>query len=138
MSISRVARSIADALVDPKTVKQLALLSAVGRPRQDIRCSNLLCDKIGKPCICRLSSVLGRTTTLKSLLLAGNGLDDLPDSLWGLQELEVLDLQDNQLTNLSSRISELRSLRVLKIRGNPELKIAMQDIASMRFVRVVT
>ena len=134
---SRVARNIADALVHPKSVKQLALLPGNDIPRLDMQCRNMLCEKIGKPCICRLATVLQQMTSLRSLLLTGNGLEDLPDTLWALRELEVLDLRDNQLTMVSPRISELESLKILKLSGNPRIVLPSESLASMRLVTVM-
>ena len=49
------------------------------------------CEKVGEPCVCRLSRVLERSgRELRSLVLAGNKLTQLPASVFELQHLQVL------------------------------------------------
>ncbi|KAK9838366.1 hypothetical protein WJX81_007508 [Elliptochloris bilobata] len=64
---------------------------------QDLLCRNLVCEKVGEPCICRLASVLERHAgTLTWLSLSGNGLEALPDALTALRSLRYLDLSANR------------------------------------------
>lgn len=47
---------------------------------------------MGEPCICRLARVLSLTPELESLDLAHNKLTALPDQVFQLPQLKVLDL----------------------------------------------
>lgn len=60
---------------------------------------------------------------LSTLSLGSNLLTELPDSLWGLDNLIVLDLSENQLTNVSEEIGRLSQLRYLLLTKNPLLAI---------------
>lgn len=47
---------------------------------------------MGGPCICRLARVLALTTEVERLDLGANGLEALPDAVFGLRRLRVLDV----------------------------------------------
>jgi hypothetical protein len=51
-----------------------------------------MCEKVGKPCICKLSRTLAKTPNLRVLDLANNNLEELPDAVGDLQSLVVLDV----------------------------------------------
>lgn len=80
---------------------------------------NLMCEKVGDPCICRLSRVLSLTPDLERLDLAKNGLTTLPEEVFKLRNLRNLDLSYNRLTKLPSSVLQLSHLRVLDVQGNP-------------------
>lgn len=50
--------------------------------------------------------------------LAGYGLQQLPDELFELEQLENLNISYNELTELSPNIERLTNLRFLDLRGN--------------------
>ena len=87
----------------------------------DLVCNNLLCEKVGDPCICRLSRALERLPQLLRLDLSGNGLTQLPDSLCTLRRLQHLDLRANRLSSLPAGIWDMQQLELLDLRGNAEL-----------------
>jgi len=89
----------------------------------DLTCMNLMCEKVGEPCICRLSLALERTPNVQELSLAKNKLEQLPDSVWNLKELRSLDLSGNALRTLSPLIAQLTQLRHLNLSGNPGIKL---------------
>jgi Leucine-rich repeat (LRR) protein len=89
----------------------------------DLTCMNLMCEKVGEPCICRLSLALERTPNVQELSLARNKLEQLPDSVWNLKELRSLDLSDNALRTLSPLIAQLTQLRHLNLSGNPGIEL---------------
>ena len=60
----------------------------------ELVCENLMCEKVGEACLCRLSIHLSKLRHLRHLDLRGNGLDRLPE-LWTLPQLETLDVRDN-------------------------------------------
>lgn len=80
---------------------------------QDLLCHNLVCEKVGQPCICRLAQVLERHAgSLRWLSLSGNALEQLPEALTGLPCLRYLDLSGNRLSALPQGFTNLRSLQV--------------------------
>jgi Leucine-rich repeat (LRR) protein len=110
------------------------LKSILLRSSQDLICSNLFCEKLGEPCICRLERALskdGLSTTVQELDLHGNNLKDLPPSLYKLSELRVLNLSNNKLSNLSiENLQRLKNLEKLDISGNPlsiEARAILED-----------
>lgn len=101
------ATSLSQAVRQAETVDSLDLQQS-----PDLLCVNLLCEKVGDPCICRLSRVLERLQHLQRLNLANNRLISLPDSVGQLSQLQYLDLSHNKLTGLPDTMQHLRQLRV--------------------------
>ena len=62
----------------------------------ELVCANMMCDRVGQTCLCRLSMCLERMHHLRHLDLRGNQLQRLPE-VWRLPELETLDVRDNLL-----------------------------------------
>ena len=112
-----IAKTLVQVL-QSKNLKSILLSSS-----QDLICSNLFCEKLGEPCICRLERALskeGLSTTVQELDLNGNNLKDLPPSLYKLSGLRVLDLSNNKLSKLSiENLQKLTELKRLDISGNP-------------------
>ena len=80
---------------------------------EDLLCRNLVCERVGEPCICRLAGALERhAATLAWLSLAGNGLTQLPAALTALPALRYLDVSANELSALPAGFTDLRSLQV--------------------------
>ena len=97
-----------------KRLRELVLRSSA-----DLKCVNLMCEKVGEPCICRLARVLSLTTDLERLDLAKNGLTALPEEVFKLRNLRDLDLSHNLLTELPPSVLQLSHLRALDVQGNP-------------------
>ena len=90
------------------------------RGSADLLCVNMMCDKVGEACICRLSRVLEKNgTELLSLCLAGNKLTQLPYSVFELPHLESLDLSENSFNEVPADVVNLKSLKVLDMTNNP-------------------
>lgn len=49
-------------------------------------------NKVGEACICRLARVLTLTPEVERLDLGANGLEALPDEVFRLRRLRVLDI----------------------------------------------
>jgi Leucine-rich repeat (LRR) protein len=65
-----------------------------------------MCEKVGKACVCRLALSVGRMARLEEIDLSSNGLDVLPDALFGVNELG------------SGKEKERSTLKRLILRGN--------------------
>lgn len=95
----------------------------------DLQCRNLMCERVGECCVCRLSLTLDRTPFLKVLDLSNNQLDRLPDNLWTLKHLEELNLSENNLTQLPiDKIDQLTRLKLLTLTGNPHFNTQQHDL----------
>lgn len=101
------ASSLGQAIRTARTVQSLDLCKS-----PDLLCVNLMCEKVGDPCICRLSGVLETLPQLKHLNLSHNQLTSIPESIGRLSQLESLDLSNNQLTSVPSPLRHLTQLKV--------------------------
>jgi internalin A len=80
-----------------------------------------------------LPNVFDALSRLESLDLAGNALASLPLSIGWLRNLTHLDLQDNLLEVLPDSMRSLISaLRVLKLHGNPGLRVPPEVLGSVQ------
>lgn len=62
---------------------------------------------------------LSQITSLKELRIADNALKDtLPEAVYGLKELEVLDVHGNAISGLSDHLQDLGNLRILNVASN--------------------
>jgi len=114
---STVAASLGEAFTRRTTATQLLLAG-----HEDVRCVNIMCERVGSGCACRLAQPLSRMPLLQVLDLSANALPTLPDEvLASLPALRELRLADNALTELrlpADSASMLGSLEVLDLRRN--------------------
>ena len=113
------ASSLGQAVRTAQTIESLDLQES-----SDLLCVNLMCEKVGEPCICRLSGVLERLPQLKHLNLSQNQLTSIPESIGKLGQLRSLDLSNNKLTDLPSTLRQLSKLQVLCSKQLEELNFA--------------
>ena len=91
----------------------------------DLECRNIMCEKLGGKCICKLERWLQQTggeermPELQTIDLSSNGLDGLPPSLWAQRGVQCLDLSGNALRELPAEVTEMKALRELRLHGNP-------------------
>ena len=89
----------------------------------DCVCVNLMCERVGDACVCRVAAGLekvarrGGSASVRSLSLAGNRLPSLPPSIGELSALTDLDVSHNELTALPAadvwrRLPRLRRVRL--------------------------
>ena len=110
----QVVRSLLEANRSP-AMKALDLRSS-----PDLQCVNMMCEKVGEACVCRLSRVLEKNgQELRSLCLADNKLTQLPGVVFELPNLQVLDLSGNALHEIPEAVVNMKSLKVLDVTGNP-------------------
>eukprot|EP00937_MAST-01D_sp_MAST-1D-sp2_P000618 g618.t1 len=84
----------------------------------DLVCQNLMCEKLGGACVCRLARFMEAFPLMEFVNLADNAIDVLPDTLWNYSGLRELDLSRNRIEQLSPQVGQLRSLRALHLAGN--------------------
>ncbi|CAK4624724.1 unnamed protein product [Aphanomyces euteiches] len=133
-----IVRSVREAAMHMGAVRELIL-----RQSEDLLCRNLMCERVGDACMCRLSIVLEKLPNLTTLDVSANRLPALPPSVFQLGRLEELvlaknqlgddvfkdmhnfqrlrrvDLSNNQLTTVPSALAELPNLEMIDVRGNP-------------------
>jgi Leucine-rich repeat (LRR) protein len=110
----QVVRTLLEANRSP-SMKALDL-----RNSSDLQCVNMMCEKVGEACVCRLGRVLEKNgQELRSLCLADNKLTQLPAIVFELPHLQVLDLSGNALEEIPESVVNLKSLKVLDVTGNP-------------------
>ena len=82
------------------------LLSLHLEHSDDLVCRNLMCDKVGGPCVCRLGRWMNQNrdvlASCQHLSLRGNNLSVLPDEVWNLPRLTHLDVSQNKLSEIGS------------------------------------
>ena len=59
------------------------------------------------------------------------GLTTLPEALWKLTALRLLDLQNNQFTTLPEVLGQLTALQMLFLHGNPALGLPDEILGPM-------
>ena len=106
-----------DVSINPTSVENLNLSKS-----EDLICKNLMCEKLGEVCICKLArwaSINGPSLdNLQALELENNGLTVLPDSVFDLNQIEYLNLSHNLLTEFPIGIIRLQNLKILDLSHN--------------------
>jgi len=79
---------------------------------------------------------------LEELNLAGNYIKELPEEIYNLKNLKILNLGDilsggNKLTFLSKNIEKLINLEILKIVWNEDLKELPKEILNLPNLQIV-
>lgn len=128
----RAVSRLRQANLEPETVESLSLEKC-----EDLVCKNLMCEKLGEVCVCKLarwSSINGpNLTNLKCMDLADNGLSVLPDSVFDLTQIQYLNVSRNSFTEFPVGIKRLKNLKVLDISDNDLTGSLPQYLASTIF-----
>lgn len=111
-SPAETARSLSEAYA---LRNELLVLELKASP--ELRCVNLMCEKVGKGCACRLALTLGRLSKIERLDISGNSLEIFPDSLFQLATLKELDISGNPIKALPDSFANLKGLTKLTARG---------------------
>ncbi|KAG5182396.1 leucine rich repeat protein [Tribonema minus] len=136
MAASRVRGLVAASLAEASSMApQGGPVSLVLRSSEDLLCRNIMCEKLGGACLCRLAVCLGRCSGLQSLDLAKNGLATLPEAVLEQQHhLRHLDISDNAFTSVPPAVLQLSKLTTLSLSGNP-LTLASSQVVQMQQLR---
>ena len=80
----------------------------------DLICMNLMCQKLGQPCVCRLNVALEKLAHLHTLDLSSNNLPAVPDMLRPKyqQHLRHLDLSNNNIQEVPPELVDFHHLEV--------------------------
>lgn len=125
------ARSLAEAFKFRATATSLSMPS-----HPDLRCMNLMCEKMGGACACRLALSLERMAALECVDISGNNFTVLPDSLATLPKLKRLNVSGNALQALPVDLTKVATLEHLDASDNPLGEFPAAWIAS--WPRLVT
>jgi Leucine-rich repeat (LRR) protein len=89
---------------------------------RDLVCTNLWCEHVSGPCVCRLERTLQALdpNMLTTLELRDNKLVALPPSLARLTALQHLDLRGNSLPARSKELNALSSFLRRKVESNDQ------------------
>ena len=111
-----IAKSLTDVVKLKGKVTSLVLRSS-----KDLVCTNLWCEKVTGPCICRLERTLQKIdkSTLVTLDLSGNRLVELPPSIKDLSALKEIDLSKNEFEKAPSELNYLKGLKSVNLSENP-------------------
>ena len=110
------ARSLTEVVKLKGQVKSLIL-----RASKDLVCSNLWCEKVTGPCICRLERTLQMidVSGLITMDLSSNRLSELPPSVKDLVALQNIDISNNNFDTIPSVLKNLKNLETVNIDNNP-------------------
>ena len=110
-----ISNSLAEATRHGKKCETLKLSKS-----EDLICKNIMCEKLGEPCICRLARCLSFTPNVVDIDLSDNGLTNLPDTIYSLQKLQKIDLKGNSFSveekeNIKEKLAELAEKEKLEL-----------------------
>lgn len=87
----------------------------------------------------KLSNGISKLSELRILSLPFNDLNgEIPDEIWGMKKLEVIDLEGNMLNwNLNSNFRDLENLRVLNLGFNQISGKIPNSLSSLKNLQVI-
>lgn len=74
----------------------------------------------------------------QELDLSSMGFEKLPEAVWELEELKIIDLYNNKLSELPERLTQFRSLEKLFASKNPitSLPLFLSDLPNLRVLKI--
>lgn len=127
-----VAYSLREAMAMPSSVTQLQLHAS-----EALLCNNLMCEKLGEACVCKLARAVMSMPALQVLDLDRNPLTMLPDVVWAIPGLHTLSAQEGRLTELSPSVAQAQHLHTLRLRGNALAAIPWNELLDLPALRLV-
>ncbi|OQS01902.1 hypothetical protein THRCLA_21571 [Thraustotheca clavata] len=126
-----IAKSLRDAATHTSSVQKLVL-----RKSQDLVCRNLMCERVGEACVCKLSLVLERLPQLEELDVSENKLQMLPPSIFQLSKLKQLNVSGNMLTSQSlEQLGQLKELQILHVENNPKIEqLPVKELPALKHI----
>ncbi len=111
-----IAHSLTDVVKLKGKVSHLILQSS-----KDLVCSNLWCEHVTGPCICRLERTLDKVdcSSLISIDLSGNHLSELPPSVEKMVSLREINLSNNNFQTKPAVLARLSKLQHVDLSDNP-------------------
>ena len=108
---------------------------------EDLVCKNMMCEKVGSACVCKLSRFMEQTPLegLQELDLSANNLDIIPSAVFsGARDVQTLLLAKNSISTLPDEIASLQDLRTLDLRDNPMLThLPMDSLVSLKHLQTL-
>ena len=79
----------------------------------DLMCANIMCEKLGGPCMCRVSIALQKLPHLTHLDLSNNHLPQVPDAVSPqyLPKLASLNVSGNAIAELPAHLADFKGLQ---------------------------
>ena len=87
---------------------------------------------MGNNRITKLPPQIGQLGKLETLILNGNHISDLPDTIANIKNLKELNLSHNKLKRFPLALTKLRKLDVVDISSNNITKIANEEINELQ------
>jgi len=92
----------------------------------DMLCTNLMCEKVTLPCMCKLEATLNKINLDYCTLLdlSGNNMTSLPNNISRMKNLNELHIQNNLLVSIDDTLFEnMTDLKLINVTGNPLQRI---------------
>ncbi len=100
----------------------------------DLECRNLMCERLGEACACRLARFVQQTAlhALEELDVSGAGLRALPTAVFdSLPALQVLRAARNAIEQVPSEVGLLKDLRILDLSKNRVTKLPVEQLEQL-------
>ncbi len=113
-----ICKSLKDSAINADKVSKLDLSNS-----DDLVCKNIMCEKLGDPCVCKLARFLAQTQfpKLEGLSLDSNKLTTIPDPVFQIKTLKSLSLNNNKVVidqQFVEKLKLLPNLEKLSFKGN--------------------
>lgn len=98
---------------------------------------NVMCEKVGGACVCRLAQSLSRMALLEELDVSANALSILPDAALEPPALRHLCAARNLLTALPASLASARSLQTIDLSHNLIITLPLSILAALPALKII-